>query len=134
MAVQRNDASLRATEVLDRVLDKCIVIDADISIAVAGIALVTVKAVVTVASFATWRRYVALAELPRRAAAPPSRAPARRLRVQCAQGCTFERGSRAAATASGGHSAAPSTGSGGARSPSSRPTAARLSVEVLCGA
>ena len=66
MAIHRLSPTLSTADVLDRVLDKGIVIDAEIRIAVAGIELVTVSAFVRVASFETWDRYVASTERRRR--------------------------------------------------------------------
>ena len=96
MAIQRITPTLSTADVLDRVLDKGIVIDAEISIAVAGIELVTVSVFVRIASFETWDRYVAATE--RDAQRPPRRMPraadareAHRVRLRCEDGCTFER-------------------------------------------
>jgi hypothetical protein len=96
MAIQRTTPTLSTADVLDRVLDKGIVIDAEISVAVAGIELVTVSVFVRIASFETWDRYVASTE--RGAQRPPRRAPraadareAHRVRLRCEDGCTFER-------------------------------------------
>jgi Gas vesicle protein len=108
MTIKRIAPTLSTADVLDRVLDKGLVIDAEISIAVAGIELVTVSAFVRIASFATWDRYVAASErrelsLPR-AATASERAGSRRatavasadsdthrVRLRCEEGCTFER-------------------------------------------
>ena len=54
MTIKRIAPTLSTADVLDRVLDKGLVIDAEISIAVAGIELVTVSAFVRIASFETW--------------------------------------------------------------------------------
>jgi hypothetical protein len=80
------------------VLDKGLVIDAEIHIAVAGIELVTVNARVKIASFETWDRHVAT-ERQRGRPVPvsaPTRAPAsddeiHHVRLGCEDGCTFER-------------------------------------------
>lgn len=102
MAIQRTAPTLSAAEVLDRVLDKGLVIDAEVRIAVAGIELVTVNALVKIASFETWDRYTSAGRprerrLPRREPGTPSRPPLHRVRLRCEDGCTFER--RAAALA-----------------------------------
>jgi hypothetical protein len=94
MAVRRIASSVSTAEVLDRVLDKGIVVEAEIRIAVAGIELVTVSALVRIASFATWARYVGAGE--HRAPRPGSAARAdeagvHRVRLRCEQGCTLER-------------------------------------------
>jgi gas vesicle protein GvpA/GvpJ/GvpM family len=86
-------------DVLDRVLDKGLVIDAEIHIAVAGIELLTVNARVKIASFETWDRHAAI-EQQRRRRRLPARAPAprpapateaHRARLRCEDGCSFER-------------------------------------------
>ena len=108
MTIKRTAPTLSTADVLDRVLDKGLVIDAEIRIAVAGIELVTVSAFVRIASFETWDRYVAASErreLPRArpaALAPPRELPrtgvadvpaseTHRVRLRCEEGCTFER-------------------------------------------
>ena len=96
MAINKIAPSLSTTEVLDRVLDKGVVIDAEIRIAVAGIELVTVSAVVRIASFATWDRHVATTERQarervRHAARARGAADTHRVRLRCDHGCTFER-------------------------------------------
>jgi hypothetical protein len=89
MAISKRPPLLSTVEVLDRVLDKGIVIEAEIRVAVAGIELVTISALVRVASFETWDRHEAAA---RARAAPPVEAPATgRVRLRCESGCTFER-------------------------------------------
>ncbi|HJW99262.1 MAG TPA: gas vesicle protein GvpJ [Terriglobales bacterium] len=60
MGVQRGDNAISIIDVLDRILDKGIVIDAWARVSVAGIELVTVEGRVVVASFST---YVSNAEL-----------------------------------------------------------------------
>ena len=96
MAIQRTSPTLSTADVLDRVLDKGLVIDAEIHIAVAGIELVTVNAHVKIASFATWDRHVATERQQRRRlrSAEPAAAAAsgsHRVRLRCEDGCTFER-------------------------------------------
>jgi hypothetical protein len=96
MAANRIAPTLSPVDVLDRVLDKGIVIDAEIRIAVVGIELLTVTALVRIASFDTWDRHVAATERRARRrlgrpAAPADAPDAARVRLRCAQGCTFER-------------------------------------------
>jgi hypothetical protein len=94
MAIQRTAPTLSTADVLDRVLDKGLVIDAEIHIAVAGIELVTVNAHVKIASFATWDRHVAINRQQRRrprGVETPSPSETHRVRLRCEDGCTFER-------------------------------------------
>jgi hypothetical protein len=96
MAINRISPTLSTADVLDRVLDKGIVIDAEIRIAVVGIELVTVSAFVRVASFETWDRDVASTERRahkrfRRPATPFDTTDTHRVRLRCEGGCTFER-------------------------------------------
>jgi gas vesicle structural protein len=107
MAIKRHAASDSVVDVLDRVLDKGIVIDAKVDIAVVGLELVTLNIFVTVASFQTWDRHVAVrrraedhrrtqVERDARPAAAPAGAPVpHRARLRCESGCTFERRSTA---------------------------------------
>ena len=74
-------------DVLDRVLDKGIVIDAWVRVSVAGIDLIGVEARVVVASIATYMQYWARAEDAWRApsaprAHPPGRLVGRRLPIR----------------------------------------------------
>jgi hypothetical protein len=57
MNVERASAASSLIDVLDRVLDKGIVIDAWVRVCLVGIDLLTIEARVTVASFETWLRY-----------------------------------------------------------------------------
>jgi gas vesicle structural protein len=57
MAVERSPAGANLVDVLDRVLDKGIVIDAYIRVSLVGIDLVSVEARVVVASVETYLRY-----------------------------------------------------------------------------
>jgi hypothetical protein len=99
MAIQRTSPTLSTTDVLDRVLDKGLVIDAEIRIAVAGLELVTVNALVKIASFETWDRHESTERYRRRRVAPaeprPEPTPAvldtHRVHLRCEDGCTFER-------------------------------------------
>lgn len=60
MAVQTTVASSSVVEILDRILDKGIVIDAWVSVSVIGIELVTIEARVIVASVETYVRHARL--------------------------------------------------------------------------
>lgn len=57
MAVQKSTESSSLAEVLDRILDKGIVIDAYARVSVVGIEILTVEARVVIASVDTWLRY-----------------------------------------------------------------------------
>lgn len=57
MAVERSPGSSSLIDVLDRVLDKGIVIDAWVRVSLVGIDLVTIEARIVVASIETYLRY-----------------------------------------------------------------------------
>ncbi|RWZ51342.1 gas vesicle structural protein GvpA [Halobacillus fulvus] len=57
MAVQKSTDSSSLAEVVDRILDKGIVIDAFARVSVVGIELITIEARVVIASVDTWLRY-----------------------------------------------------------------------------
>ncbi|MCF6137382.1 gas vesicle structural protein GvpA [Pseudalkalibacillus berkeleyi] len=57
MAVQKTTDSSSLAEVIDRILDKGIVIDAFARVSVVGIEILTVEARVVIASVDTWLRY-----------------------------------------------------------------------------
>jgi len=57
MVIERTAGNSSLIEVLDRVLDKGIVIDAWVRVSLVGIDLVTVEARVVVASIATYLQY-----------------------------------------------------------------------------
>jgi len=57
MAVERMSTGTNQVEVLDRVLDKGIVIDVRLRVALAGVDLVGIDARVVVASLETYRKY-----------------------------------------------------------------------------
>jgi len=66
MVIERASSNSSFIDVLDRVLDKGIVIDAWVRVSLVGIDLVTVEARVVVASIETYFAYSdALAELPK---------------------------------------------------------------------
>ena len=78
MAVERAPGGSSLIDVLDRVLDKGIVIDAYVRVSLVGIDLVTVEARVVVASIDTYLKYseavgiTSVAARPRELAAPAS--------------------------------------------------------------
>jgi hypothetical protein len=109
MRIKKVAPQASVIEVLDRVLDRGIVIDAWLRVSVAGIALVDVDARVVVASIDTYVRQsaavahatgaarpgprpVAAKVEPAREVTRPARRPRRRLR--CESGCTFIRRAR----------------------------------------
>lgn len=57
MAVQKSTDGSSLAEVIDRILDKGIVIDAFVKVSVVGIEILTVEARVVIASVDTWLRY-----------------------------------------------------------------------------
>ena len=72
MRVERTSSTSNLVDVLDRVLDKGIVIDAWVRVSLVGIELVTVEARVVVASIATYLGYSdALSDLKHSGAAQP---------------------------------------------------------------
>lgn len=75
MSIERAGAGSSLVDVLDRVLDKGIVVDAWVRVSIVGIDLVTVEARVIISSIDTYVRYAgAVGALP--TAAPPQLAPA----------------------------------------------------------
>ena len=101
MTVKRVAAQASVTEVLDRVLDRGIVIDAWLRVSVAGITLIDVDARVVVASISTFVQHseaLTFAPLTSRPALPapvplpaPRRARRPRRKLRCEAGCTFVR-------------------------------------------
>lgn len=74
MAIERTSGTANVIDVLDRVLDKGIVVDAWVRLSLVGIELVTVEARVVVASIATYLGFAgALAELKEGTGPPPER-------------------------------------------------------------
>ena len=57
MSVQKSTDSSSLAEVVDRILDKGIVIDAFVRVSLVGIEIITVEARVVIASVDTWLRY-----------------------------------------------------------------------------
>jgi hypothetical protein len=57
MAIEKSVASSSLAEVIDRVLDKGVVIDAFVRVALVGIELIAIEARVVLASVETWLKY-----------------------------------------------------------------------------
>ena len=57
MAVEKTNASSSLAEVVDRILDKGVVIDAWVRVSLVGIELLALEARVVVASVDTWLKY-----------------------------------------------------------------------------
>lgn len=57
MAIERSLASTSLAEVVDRILDKGIVIDAFARVALVGIELIAIEARAVIASVETWLKY-----------------------------------------------------------------------------
>ncbi len=57
MAIEKSIASSSIAEVVDRILDKGVVIDAFVRIALVGIELIAIEARVVIASVETWLKY-----------------------------------------------------------------------------
>ncbi|MEM6641775.1 MAG: gas vesicle structural protein GvpA [Bacteroidota bacterium] len=68
MAVEKQLSSSSLVEVVDRVLDKGVVVDAFVRLSLVGIELVTVEARVVVASVETYLKYAEAVGLTARAA------------------------------------------------------------------
>lgn len=68
MAVEKQLSSSSLVEVVDRVLDKGVVIDAFVRLSLVGIELVTVEARIVVASVETYLKYAEAVGLTSRAA------------------------------------------------------------------
>jgi hypothetical protein len=75
MAVQRNPGGTSLIDVLDRVLDKGIVIDAWVRISLVGIDLMTAEAQIVVASIDTYLKYAEAVDITG-PALPPAEPPA----------------------------------------------------------
>lgn len=72
MALTREDNRATLIDVLDRILDKGIVIDAWVRVSLAGIDLLMVEARVVIASFETYLSYADTLSLSQLVAAPPT--------------------------------------------------------------
>lgn len=57
MAVEKSMASSSLVEVVDRILDKGIVIDAWVRVSLVGIELLAIEARIVIASVETWLKY-----------------------------------------------------------------------------
>jgi gas vesicle structural protein len=57
MAIEKSIASSSLAEVVDRILDKGVVIDAFVRVALVGIELLAVEARIVIASVETWLKY-----------------------------------------------------------------------------
>mgnify|MGYP001465421404 FL=1 len=57
MAVEKTLASTSLTEVIDRILDKGIVVDAFVRVSLVGIELLSIEVRAVVASVETWLKY-----------------------------------------------------------------------------
>jgi gas vesicle structural protein len=57
MAIEKSVASSSLAEVIDRVLDKGVVIDAFVRVALVGIELIAIEARIVIASVETWLKY-----------------------------------------------------------------------------
>ena len=77
MAVERQQGGTSLIDVLDRVLDKGIVIDAWVRVSLVGIDLITVEARVVVASIDTYLKYSEAVSSAASAARPVIEAPPR---------------------------------------------------------
>jgi len=69
MAVEKAMASSSLVEVVDRILDKGVVVDAWVRVSLVGIELLAVEARVVVASVETWLKYAEAVGLTASAAA-----------------------------------------------------------------
>ncbi|MEA2641113.1 MAG: gas vesicle structural protein [Chloroflexota bacterium] len=81
MAVERHPGGTSLIDVLDRVLDKGIVIDAWVRISLVGIDLITVEARIVVASIDTYLKYAEAVGITSPVARPQIAAPAPREEV-----------------------------------------------------
>ena len=72
MAVERSPGGTSLIDVLDRILDKGIVIDAWIRVSLVGIDLITIEARVVVASIDTYLRYAEAMGITAPIARPPA--------------------------------------------------------------
>ena len=69
MAVEKSMASSSLVEVVDRILDKGVVVDAWVRVSLVGIELLAVEARIVVASVETWLKYAEAVGLTASAAA-----------------------------------------------------------------
>jgi hypothetical protein len=57
VAIEKSIASSSIAEVIDRILDKGVVIDAFVRVALVGIELIAIEARIVIASVETWLKY-----------------------------------------------------------------------------
>ncbi|BAY44721.1 gas vesicle protein GvpA [Scytonema sp. HK-05] len=74
MAVETVNSSSSLAEVIDRILDKGVVIDVWVRVSLVGIELLVVEARIVLASVETYLRYAQAVGLTGQAAVPPARA------------------------------------------------------------
>ncbi|MFN6198156.1 MAG: gas vesicle structural protein GvpA [Dolichospermum sp.] len=70
MAVEKTNSSSSLAEVIDRILDKGIVIDAWVRVSLVGIELLAIEARIVIASVETYLKYAEAVGLTRSAAVP----------------------------------------------------------------
>ena len=70
MAVEKVNSSSRLAEVVDRILDKGVVIDAWVRVSLVGIELLSIEARIVIASVETYLKYAEAVGLTTLAAAP----------------------------------------------------------------
>jgi hypothetical protein len=70
MAVEKTNSSSSLAEVIDRILDKGIVIDAWVRVSLVGIELLAIEARIVVASVETYLKYAEAVGLTQSAAVP----------------------------------------------------------------
>ncbi|MCA2506668.1 MAG: gas vesicle structural protein GvpA [Microcystis aeruginosa Ma_QC_Ch_20071001_S25] len=70
MAVEKTNSSSSLAEVIDRILDKGIVIDAWVRVSLVGIELLAIEARVVIASVETYLKYAEAVGLTQSAAVP----------------------------------------------------------------
>ena len=70
MAVEKTNSSYSLAEVIDRILDKGIVIDAWVRVSLVGIELLAIEARIVIASVETYLKYAEAVGLTQSAAVP----------------------------------------------------------------
>ena len=70
MAVEKTNSASRLAEVIDRILDKGIVVDAWVRVSLVGIELLAVEARIVIASVETYLKYAEAVGLTQSAAVP----------------------------------------------------------------
>ena len=70
MAVEKTNSSSSLAEVIDRILDKGIVIDAWVRVSIVGIELLAIEARIVIASVETYLKYAEAVGLTQSAAVP----------------------------------------------------------------